>query len=82
MPAPAAPADVSLMRAEDGRGVVSANGPQVLPGISSSWEWQVVAGNTWPQATIREIGRSMTRIIIRENENVKMKLSVAILFHL
>ena len=54
-----------------GRRAVSASGPQVLPGISSTWEWQVVPGNTWPQATIREIGRPMTRIIIRENENVK-----------
>ena len=53
---------------------MSASGPQVLPGISSTWEWQVVPGNTWPQATIGEIGRPMTRIIIRENENVKNEI--------
>ena len=23
-----------------------------LPGISSTWEWQALPGNTWPQATI------------------------------
>ena len=51
MSAPAA-ADVSLMAAEDGRGVVSASGPEVLPGISSTWQWEIVPGNTWRQATI------------------------------
>ena len=53
---------------------MSASDRQGLPGISSTWEWQVEAGNTWPQATIREIGRPMTRIIIRENENVKNEI--------
>ena len=61
----------SVIIINSGRRVVSASDPEGLLGISSTWEWQVEAGNTWPQATIREIGRPMTRIIIRENENVK-----------
>ena len=43
----------SIIISSSGRGVVSASGPQVLPGISSTWEWQAVPGNTWPQAATR-----------------------------